>query len=125
MTDKKAVRGFEDLFVWQKSIQLVKHIYVLTARGEITRDFSLRDQLRRAAISVPSNIADGYERASRKEYIQFLNIAKGSAGEIRSLLRVAFEIGYLSKSDHDRLIADVVELSGSLSNHIKSLRTTL
>ncbi len=68
---------------------MVKQIYLITREGEISKDFGLRDQLRRAAVSVPTNIAEGFERYSRKEYVNFLNIAKGSAGEVRSLLRVA------------------------------------
>lgn len=62
---------------------------MITKEGELSRDFGLRDQLRRASVSIPTNIAEGFERHSRKEYLNFLNIAKGSAGEVRSLLRVA------------------------------------
>ncbi len=71
----------------------MKQIYAILKEGEFTRDFGLRDQLRRASVSIPVNIAEGYERHFRKEYIQFLNIAKGSTGEARSLLRVALEVG--------------------------------
>ena len=84
MEKRKAVRSFEDLRVWQMGIDLVKRVYVLTARGTFSRDFSLRDQIRRASVSIPTNIAEGFERSSRKEYLLFLNIAKGSAGEVRS-----------------------------------------
>jgi four helix bundle protein len=91
--DRKPVRSFEDLIVWQKAIEFVKKVYLLTNEGDFKRDFGLRDQLRRAAVSIPTNIAEGFERASRKEYLTFLVIAKGSAGEARSLLRVAWEVG--------------------------------
>ncbi len=87
--EKKRIENFEDLRVWQKGIELVKQVYFLTAAGKLSKDFGLRDQLQRAAVSVPTNIAEGFERSSRKEYIRFLLIAKGSAGEVRSLLRVA------------------------------------
>ena len=72
------IQTFEDLKVWQKGIALVKQVYLLTKQGEISRDFGLKDQLRRAAVSIPTNIAEGFERYSRKEYVNFLNIAKGS-----------------------------------------------
>jgi len=78
--------------------------------------------LRSAALSVTSNIAEGFERASRKEYLNFLNIAKGSAGELRSLLRVALEIGYLEEPQFFEMQGMVLELSRFLSNQIKSLK---
>ena len=77
------IRSFEDLVVWQKAIAFVKQVYLITDEGGLKRDFGLKDQLRRAAVSVPTNIAEGFERSSRKEYLLFLNIAKGSAGEVR------------------------------------------
>lgn len=95
--EKKKIETFEDLRVWQKGIELVKVIYLITKEGELSRDFGLPDQLRRASVSIPTNIAEGFERYSRKEYLNFLNIAKGSAGELRSLLRVALEVGYLEQ----------------------------
>ncbi len=97
------IETFEDLRVWQKGISLVKQVYLITREGEISRDFGLRDQLRRAAVSIPTNIAEGFERYSRKEYVNFLNIAKGSAGEVRSLVRVALEVGYFDRQTYDSL----------------------
>ena len=105
---------FEDLLVWQKAIELVKQVYLLTADGPLNRDFGLRDQLRRAAVSIPTNIAEGFERYSRKEYLQFLSIAKGSAGEVRSLLRVALEVRYLEELRYNALRTKVLELSRDL-----------
>ena len=86
--EKKKIETFEDLRVWQQGIELVKQIYLITREGEISRDFGLRDQLRRAAVSVPTNVAEGFERYSRKEYVNLLNIAKGSAGERRIVRRI-------------------------------------
>src|SRR4030042_4370908 len=104
MTEKrKKVEGFEDLLVWQKGMEIVKQVYLISREGELCRDFALRDQLRRAAISIPTNSAEGFERASRKEYVNFLNYAKGSTGEVRSLLNLAFELGYLEASKHEEL----------------------
>src|SRR5215813_5770085 len=123
--EKRRIASFEDLLVWQKGITLVKQVYLLTAEGKLHRDFGLRDQLQRAAVSIPTNIAEGYERASRREYLQFLHIAKGSAGEVRSLLRVALEVGYLNQPRYDLLREAVLELSRYLSNQIRSLREAL
>ena len=94
---RKPIRRFEDLLVWQKGIALVKEVYIATSDGALRRDLGLRDQIRRAAVSNPTNIAEGFERSSRKEYLLFLNIAQGLAGEMRSLIRVAFEVGYFDK----------------------------
>jgi four helix bundle protein len=118
----KRIESFEDLIVWQKGIALVKQVYTLTNEGEFKRDFGLRDQIRRAAVSIPTNIAEGFERASRKEYLLFLNIAKGSAGEVRSLLRVSLEVGYLDQATYTQLRDSVLTLSRSLSNQIRSLK---
>lgn len=120
--ERRKIQSFEDLAVWQKGIELVKQVYLLTNDSEIRRDFGLRDQLRRAAVSIPTNIAEGFERASREEYLLFLNIAKGSAGEVRSLLRVALEVNYLDQARHDRLRDSVLTISRYLSNQISPLR---
>lgn len=124
MEKRRRVRTFEDLLVWQMGIQLVKQVYVLTASGLFSRDFGLRDQIRRASVSIPTNIAEGFERASRKEYLQFLNIAKGSAGEVRSLLVVAFEVGYLQRESYEELRSGVTKLSAYLFNHRKAIKTS-
>lgn len=123
MTERRKVRSFEDLMVWQMGIELVKRIYVLTTSGRLSRDFGLRDQIRRASVSIPTNIAEGFERSSRKEYLQFLNIAKGSAGEVRSLLRVALEIGYLERYAHNELNDAASKISAYLFNHMKRIRS--
>ena len=119
--ERKKVESFEYLRVWQKRIELVKCIYLITKEGELNRDFSLRNQLRRASVSIPTNIAEGFERYSRKEYVNFLNIAKGSAGEVRSLLRVALEIGYLEQQTYLQLYNQALNLSRMLSNQIQSI----
>ena len=125
MSERKKIEIFEDLLVWQKGMEIVKKIYMITREGDLNRDFGLRDQLRRAALTIPTNIAEWFERASSKEYVNFLNIAKGSAGEVRSLLRVALEIGYLEPEKHHELNRDILELSRYLYNHIKSLKESV
>ncbi|MEW6660480.1 MAG: four helix bundle protein [Thermodesulfobacteriota bacterium] len=119
---RKKIETFEDLLVWQKSMEIVKQIYRISTDSNLCKDFALRDQLRRSALSIPSNIAEGFERSSKKEYLNFLNFAKGSAGELRSLLLVASEIGYLDPAKHSELRNSILEISRYLSNHIKSLR---
>jgi len=118
------VRTFEDLLVWQMGIELVKRVYLLTASGLFSRDFGLRDQIRRASVSIPTNIAEGFERASRKEYLLFLNIAKGSAGEVRSLLYLALEVGYLERGSYEELKDGVMKISAYLFNHIKAIKSS-
>lgn len=124
MEKRRKVRTFEDLLVWQMGIELVKRVYVLTASGLFSRDFGLRDQIRRASVSIPTNIAEGFERASRKEYLNFLNIAKGSAGEVRSLLYVALEVGYLQKESGKELREAVTKISAYLFNHIRAIKNS-
>jgi four helix bundle protein len=122
MEKRKPIRSFEDLIVWQMAIALVKQVYLVTSAGALKTDFGLKDQIRRASVSIPTNVAEGFERASRKEYLQFLNIAKGSAGELRSLLRVAFEIDYLEKRWYDELSDSVAKLSAYLFNQMKAIK---
>ncbi len=109
------------MFIWQKGVEFAKEIYLLTENGNLKNDFGLKDQMRRAAVSISTNIAEGFERRSRKEYLNFLNIAKGSTGEMRSLLYVAFQIGYIDETKHGILREQARFLSGSITNHIKSI----
>ena len=121
---RKKVECFEDLFIWQKAVEFAKEIYLITERNGLKNDFGLKNQMQRAAVSISSNIAEGFEHRSRKEYLNFLNIAKGSAGETRSQLYIAHEVGYLEKSEFDNLREKAKFLSGSISNHIKSIVIT-
>lgn len=121
---KNKVECFEDLFIWQKAVEFAKEVYLITERKEMKNDFGLKSQMRNADVSISSNIAEGFERRSRKEYLNFLNFAKGSAGEIRSQLYVALSVGYLDKSEHENLREKAKFLSGSISNHMKSISNT-
>jgi four helix bundle protein len=118
---RKKVECFEDLFIWQKAIEFAKENYLITDKKGLKNDFGLKNQMRDSAVSISSNIAEGFERRSRKEYLNFLNIAKGSAGEIRSQLYVAFGVGYLEKSEFECLREKAKFLSGSISNHAKAI----
>jgi four helix bundle protein len=120
--EKRRIQSFEDLIVWQKAIEFVKEVYLVTNEGDLKRDFGLRDQMRRAAVSIPTNIAEGFERASRKEYLLFLNIAKGSAGETRSLFRVGLEVGYFKQQTYERLRDQAMTLSRYLFNQMEAIK---
>jgi four helix bundle protein len=94
---------FEDLHVWQDARALVREVYNITKQRAFRPDFSLRDQITRAATSTMSNVAEGFERGSRKEFIQFLNIAKGSSAEVRSQLYVALDQEYLDQETFEKM----------------------
>ena len=115
------VKQFEDLNVWQESRQLVAAIYAVSKARGFSADFGLRDQIRRAAVSTVSNIAEGFERGSRKEFVQFLNIAKGSNGEVRSQLCVAMDQKYIGEAEFNSLRESAVTLSKKLSAFIRYL----
>jgi four helix bundle protein len=91
--------GYEQLEVWKIATELAVKIYRLTCSSSLERDFGLRDQIRRSAVSVPSNIAEGDERDSNPDSIRYFRIAKGSLAEIRTQLKIAFEIGYITEKD--------------------------
>lgn len=115
-------KNIEELLVWQKARELVNSIYSLTRKPNFGRDFSLVDQIRRAAVSVMSNIAEGYERGSNAELIQFLYVAKASCGEVRTQLLIAFDQGYINKEEMDKAREIALRLSGMLSNFIGYLK---
>jgi four helix bundle protein len=114
---------FEDLRVWQDARVLVKDIYEASKQRDFYRDAGLREQIRRAAISAMSNIAEGFERGTRKEFVQFLNIAKGSVGEARSQLYVALDQAYLTETRFNELRDQAVELSRRIAAFISYLKT--
>ncbi len=118
---RKKVECFEDLYIWQKAVEFAKDVYVLTEKKGLKSDFGLKNQMRDSSVSFSSNIAEGFERRSRKEYLNFLNIAKGSAGEIRSQLYVAFEVGYINNEELVIMREKAKFLSGSISNHAKAI----
>ena len=112
---------FEDLHVWQDARVLVKDIYAASKQRDFYRDIGLREQIRRATTSAMSNIAEGFERGTRKEFIQFLNIAKGSVGEARSQLYVALDQGYINETRFAELKAGAVALSRRIASFISYL----
>lgn len=116
------VRKFEDLEAWQIAKQLSLEIYALTRNPAFAKDFGLKDQICRAAVSVMSNIAEGFERGSDKAFQSFLSIAKGSAGEVRSQLHVARALGYATESQFKTCLALCVRVSQMLSGMLQYLQ---
>ncbi|OGC82909.1 MAG: hypothetical protein A2W07_09240 [candidate division Zixibacteria bacterium RBG_16_43_9] len=115
-------KNIEELLVWQRARELVNNVYSLTKKQNFRRDFSLVDQIRRATISVMSNIAEGYERGSNTEFIQFLYIAKASCGEVRTQLLIALDQGYINKEELEKAKELALKVSGMLSNFISYLK---
>ena len=101
---------FEDLIAWQKARTLTRAIYQVTKQGVFAKDLALSRQMQRAAVSIMSNIAEGFERGGRREFRQFLSTAKASCAEVRSQLYVAFDVGYLDESVFLRLLAQAEEI---------------
>jgi len=106
----KKIERFEDLIAWQKAREMTREIYQVTQKGKFPRDFGLTGQIQRATVSSMSNIAEGFERYGQGEFHQFLSIAKASCAEVRSLLYVAFDIGYLDQDQFQKLLKQTVEL---------------
>jgi len=111
-------RGFKELNVCQKSKDLVVFVYKLTTNGSFKKDYGLRDQMRRAAVSIPSNIAEGDERGTDKESVRYFYIAKGSSAELLTQVIISHEIGYISKDTFNELEHKCTEISKMLSKLI-------
>lgn len=120
------LNSFEEIIAWQKARELNVEIYRITNSNDIfNKDYGLRDQMRRSSISISSNIAEGFERETTKEFIRFLYIAKASAGEFRSQLYLASNLGYISGNEFQKLNLKVNDISKLLSGFIKYLIGTL
>ncbi len=117
-------KSFEDLPVWQKARELVKYIYYLTKKETFRKDFSFVDQIKRASTSVMSNIAEGFERGSNTEFIQFLYISKGSAGETRTQLFIALDQEYITEEEFRKGYELCIDVSSQLSGLIDYLKSS-
>lgn len=116
------IETFEDLAIFQKARELNKQVYVITRQGEFKYDSRFVQQIRAAAGSVMDNIAEGYERQGNKEFKNFLYIAKGSCGEVRSQVIRAHDVGFISDETYNQMYADCKKLSIAIVNFIKSLK---
>jgi four helix bundle protein len=117
-------QSFEEIEAWKRARKLTQEIYTVSNLGAFAEDFGLRNQIRRASISIMSNIAEGFERSGTKEFIQFLAIAKGSTGEVKGQLYVALDQDYIDKNTFDRLFALSTETGSMIGGLMKYLRTS-
>ena len=118
------IKTFEDIESWKRARALTNDIYKATSTGDFSRDFELRKQIRRACISILSNIAEGFERGGDKEFLQFLAIAKGSCGEVRAQLYVALDQQYLSKDIFQQLSEQAARVGQLLSGLMRYLKNS-
>ena len=116
--------SFEEIEAWQKARELTKKIYDVSKAGDFARDFGLRDQIRKAAVSIMSNIAEGFERGGTREFNQFLSIAKASSAEVRSQLYVALDQHYITEEMFRELTETSKSISRMISSLMRYLRTT-
>ena len=117
-------RTFEDLKVWQEARQLTRMIYTLTNKSVFNQDYGLKDQIRRAAVSVSSNIAEGFERGGKEELIHFLYIAKGSCGEVRTQLYLSYDLGYISEQEFQKSKEKCQFVSALIFHFIESVKVS-
>ena len=117
-------KKFEDMTVWREGRELVKAVYALTRTGSFAKDWGLRDQIQRAAVSICSNIAEGFERRGNKEFIKFLWIAKGSAAEVSSQLYHALDLGYIEKESFMKVYDSAKLVGGMIFNLIRAIDNT-
>jgi len=121
--ETKNFRPFEDFDIWKRAFALAKDAYKLAGDKRIDR--SVRDQMRRAALSIPSNIAEGYERRVTNEFRQYLSIAKGSAGELRTQIRFVKELNLADDTVCEQLIKECVGIGAMIGGFIKTLKVTV
>ena len=115
-------KKFEEINAWQKARQLTKRIYALSRSGEFAKDFGLKDQIRRASVSIMSNIAEGHDRSGTGEFVHFLAIAKGSAAEVKSQLYVALDQEYINGRTLTETIGladETASMIGGLMNYLR------
>jgi len=116
---------FRKLIVWQKSKDLAVDIYRITSTGKLAADYSLIDQMRRAAVSIPSNIAEGNDRESQKEFLRYLYMAKGSLSELQTQLEIAREINYIDGETFSDIDLKCKEVLNMVGGFIKTIRNKL
>jgi four helix bundle protein len=116
------ITRFEDLEAWQQARELTRRVYKESRTVLFSKDFGLRDQIRRATVSVMSNITEGYERGRDREFVQFLIVAKGSCGEVRAQLYVALDQGYLTEQDFEALVGQAERTSQLIAGLIRYLQ---
>jgi four helix bundle protein len=116
------VTKIEDLLIWQEARVLVKGIFILTNQEKFSKEFALKDQIKRSAISVMSNIAEGFGRGGNKEFVQFLYISSGSLSELKTQLYISFDFNLLSQEDLNKFLADTFKLENMIKALIKKMK---
>lgn len=114
------IEKFEDILVWQKAKELCLFVYKIF---KTNKDYRFRDQIQAASVSIMNNIAEGFEKKGDKDFSKFLYISKGSCGEVRSMLYLALDLGYISNKEFDQMFCSAEEISRMLSGFIKALQT--
>ena len=117
------IKSFEDLFCWQKARELTKFIYKITNNSAFSKDYGLKDQIRRAAVSVMSNIAEGFDRGTKLELVNYFFIAKGSSGEVKCQLFIASDCGYISQKEFNQGYKLSEEVSRLVQSFITRVKT--
>jgi four helix bundle protein len=117
---KTEINRFEDLEIWKEGMRICVKIYEMLKN---CKDYGLKDQMQRAAVSIPSNISEGFERQTNKEFVQFLYIAKGSCGELRTQLYLFKELKFIENDDFKNIFSKLIQLSSMISNFIKTRKT--
>ena len=114
-------KRFEDIEAWQKSREITRLIYAITKAGEFARDFGLRDQIRRASVSIMANIAEGFARRTDKDFANFLNVSRSSVAEVQSHLYVALDLEYVAAADFESVYAKLDEVSRMIFGLVRHL----
>lgn len=122
-SQKMKINKFEDIEAWKRSRELTKSIYKVSSKDRFAKDWTLRDQIRRAAISVMSNIAEGFDSGFSAEFSRFLNISRRSASEVQSQLYVALDQLYITKEEFDNLYGETEEIRKMITGFVKYLQT--
>jgi len=108
------INRFEDLQIWKDSLILTKVIYDMTSRKPLSNDFVLRDQIRKSVISISSNVVEGFEKFNNNEFVRFLRIAKGSAGELKNQVYISNTVGYISDREQEEIVKKLDIISGQI-----------
>ena len=115
------IKSFKDLEIWKLALLITKQVYDLSAKNSFNRDFGLSNQIRRAVVSISSNIVEGFEKSNNNEFIRYLKIAKGSAGEVRNQLEIAKTVGYINEKELGDIDKKLFELAAQIGGFIKYL----
>ena len=118
------ITKIEDLLIWQEARVLVKNIFLITSKDKFSKEFFLKDQIKRSSISVMSNIAEGYGRSGNKEFIQFLYISNGSLSELKSQLYISLDFNLISNEELDNFLKDILKIENMIKTFIRKIKNS-